>query len=177
MTIAHCGASGHRGWEPMFDSLDEHFSIYKLGDKVKAFASSCLLCKHLKGSMIITRPYGPAFSATRRNEAVHWDYWWLGSSFGDCCYVLVLKDSLSHFCELFATASPTAAAAAECLIEWVKRYDHPTGLLSDKGTHFGNKVLRALCERLKIEQCFVPAYMPWLNDFVEQLNNDVLQVI
>ncbi|DAZ96915.1 TPA: hypothetical protein N0F65_008926 [Lagenidium giganteum] len=111
--------------------------------------------------------------AARRNEAVHWDCLWLGSSFGDSCYVLVLKDSLSHFCNLFATAAPTAAAAAECLVD-----DMATQPCSSLiRAHTSKTKSCALCERLKIEQRFVPAYMPWLNGSVERLNKDLLQVI
>ncbi|DBA00792.1 TPA: hypothetical protein N0F65_004697 [Lagenidium giganteum] len=112
----------------MYDFLAERFSCTKLADK------------------------GPRFTATHCNHALHWDYLWLGDGYGDASYVLVLKDSLSHFCELFATAAPTAMAAAECLLEWTKRYGHPAIIISAQGSHFRNQVLQLLCDRLKIYQ-------------------------
>ncbi|OWZ09554.1 hypothetical protein PHMEG_00017726 [Phytophthora megakarya] len=56
-------------------------------------------------------------------------------------YVFVLKDSLTHYCELFPCSTPTANVAAEGLIEWYKRYGCPFRLFSDQGVHFRNQTV------------------------------------
>jgi hypothetical protein len=75
--VAHAGAQGHRGQEPMVTLLQRHFWIACINDKVSAFSRGCLLCKHVKGPRIIPRPYGPSHMATTRDEALHWtsSYW------------------------------------------------------------------------------------------------------
>lgn len=175
--VAHCGSHGHRGQDVMCTVLEDRFHILLLTKKVAFFIGNCLLCKHMKGPRQITRPYGPTYTATKRNEAVHYDFLYLGESYGDTAYVLVMKDSMTHYCELFPCQSPTAFVAAESLLEWYKRFGYPETLMSDQDTHFRNHMIELLCTRLKIQQNFSPVYHPWLNGTVERLNKDVFQVM
>ncbi|KAF1317985.1 Dynein heavy chain, partial [Globisporangium splendens] len=112
-----------------------------------------------------------------RNEVLHWDFLYLSESYGPQKYVLVLKDGLTHHCELVACSAPTAAVAAEAMMDWHKRYGAPAVWVSDNGSHFKNDVLRELSSKLKAKQVFVPAYSPWINGTVERLNRDILQVV
>ncbi|OWY97272.1 hypothetical protein PHMEG_00032249 [Phytophthora megakarya] len=161
--VAHAGLHGHRGQEPMIAVLQQRFFINRLHAKVSKFVSDCLLCKHVKGPHIISRPYGPTLTAQRRNEALHWDFLFLGSGYGDTAYLLVAKDALTHY--------------SEALSMWCARYGIPEMLVSDQGAHFRNEVVKHLRAQLKVEQVFSPVYTPWLNGTVERLNKDVLQVV
>ncbi|KAG6612727.1 RNA-dependent DNA polymerase [Phytophthora cinnamomi] len=175
--VAHCGSQGHRGQDAMALVLKERFYTVNLDDKVAKFVRQCLLCKHFKGPRQIPRPYGPLLTPTQRNEVVHWDFLSLGDGFGDSKYLLVVKDGISHFCELFPCATPTAYVAAESLTLWYARYGLPQTLKSDQGTHFRNEMVKHLAARLKMELHFTPVYSPWLNGTIERLNKDVLQVL
>ncbi|KAE9062778.1 hypothetical protein PF010_g29265 [Phytophthora fragariae] len=175
--VAHTGLHGHRGQEPMVSVLQQRFFIGHLHAKVSKFVSGCLLCKHVKGPHIISRPYGPTLTAQRRNEALHWDFLFLGNGYGETAYLLVAKDALTHYCELFPCSVPTSFVAAETLSMWCARYGIPEMLMSDQGAHFRNEVVKHLRARLKVEQVFSPVYTPWLNGTVERLNKDVLQVV
>lgn len=177
LVVAHYGAQGHRGQEAMIIVLKSRFCITKLEDKVAKFVRGCLLCKHFKGPRLIPRPHGPLLTPTERNELVHWDFLFLGDGYGDSTYLLVVKDGLSHFCELFPCATPSAYVAAEALLMWYFRYGLPQTLLSDQGTHFRNEIVQHLVTRLKMELYVTPVYSPWLNGTVERLNKDVLQVV
>ncbi|POM74029.1 Hypothetical protein PHPALM_9063 [Phytophthora palmivora] len=168
---------GHRGQEAMSFALKDQFFIVKLEDKIAQFIRQCLLCKHFKGARLIPRPYGPLFTPTERNEVLHWDFLSLGDSYGDSAYLLVLKDGLSHYYELFPCATPTAYVAAEVLMMWDARFGTSKTLMSDQGSHFRNEMINQLAARLKIEPKFSPVYSPWLNGTVERLNRDVLQVL
>ncbi|KAJ8525028.1 hypothetical protein ON010_g16088 [Phytophthora cinnamomi] len=55
--VAHAGAQGHRGQEPMTIVLQQRFWITCLAEKVVKFSSECLLCKHVKGPRLIPRPH------------------------------------------------------------------------------------------------------------------------
>ncbi|KAE9023988.1 hypothetical protein PR001_g12781 [Phytophthora rubi] len=99
-------------------ALKGRFYITKVEGKVAKFVRQCLLCKYVTGSRLIPRPYGPLLTPTERNEVVHWDFLSLGEGYGDSAYLLVVKDGLSHFRELFPCATPTAYVAAEALLMW-----------------------------------------------------------
>ncbi|KAG3203939.1 hypothetical protein PC128_g2329 [Phytophthora cactorum] len=129
--VAHCGSHGHRGQNVMCTVLEDRFYIPLLTKKGATFIGNCLLYKHAKGPRQITRPYEPPYTATKRNEAVHYDFLYLGEGCGDTAYVLVMKDSLTHYCELFPCQSPTVFVAAESLLEWHKRFGCPETLMSD----------------------------------------------
>ncbi|POM74796.1 Hypothetical protein PHPALM_8188 [Phytophthora palmivora] len=92
---------------------------------------------------------------------------------GECKYVLVLKDGLTHFCELVACDTPTSIVAATALVDWWKRFGAPSILISNQGSHFKNDLITML----DIDQSLVVAYAPWINGTVERLNRDVLQVL
>ncbi|KAG3031507.1 hypothetical protein PC123_g3823 [Phytophthora cactorum] len=98
--------------------LKERLYLVKLEEKV---AKSVRQCKHFKGPRLIPQAYGPLLTPTKPNEVVEWDFLSLGEGFGDSSYLLVVKDDLSHFCELFACATPTAYVAAEALTRWYAR--------------------------------------------------------
>lgn len=108
---------------------------------------------------------------------LHYDFLYMGDSMDTTLYVLVLKDGLTHFCELIACDSPTSDVAVQALLDWSKRFGTPEILMSDTGSHFKNLVVNELCQRLSIEQQFAVAYSPWINGTVERINRDILQVI
>ncbi|OWZ03396.1 LOW QUALITY PROTEIN: hypothetical protein PHMEG_00024881 [Phytophthora megakarya] len=171
--VAHCGSQGHRGQEPMSLVLKERFYVLKLEDKVAKFIRQCLLCKHFKGPRQIPRPYEPLLTTNEQNEV---DFLSLREGFGGSSYLLVVKDGVSHLCELFPCATPTAFIAAEALAMWCARYGIPKTLLSDQGSHFRNEMAKNLAARLKVKLNFTPVYSAWLNGTVGRLNRDVLPV-
>ncbi|OWZ11151.1 hypothetical protein PHMEG_00015874 [Phytophthora megakarya] len=158
LIVAHCGAQCHRCIEPMMSTLTELFEIANLAQVCRRFLSRCLLCKE-------------------RNELLHFDYLYLGDSMGTCQYVLVLKDGLTHFCELVACDSPTSVVTATAIVHWWKRFGASSVLVSDQGSHFKNELIAQVCKKLDIDQSLVVAYAPWINGTIERLNRDVLQVL
>ncbi|OWY98346.1 hypothetical protein PHMEG_00030909, partial [Phytophthora megakarya] len=177
MIVAHCGSQGHRGLESMLLSIGAVFFVRDVSKLCRLFLARCLLCKHTKGGNIVPRPWGPTYQATRRNEMLHYDFLYMGDSADQTQYILVLKDGLSHFCELVACDSPTSSIAAQALLDWSKRFGAPDMLMSDTGSHFKNLLVNELCQRLQVEQHFVVAYSPWINGSVERINRDILQVV
>jgi transposase InsO family protein len=177
MIVAHCGAQGHRGEAVMLNHLQRLFAIEGLVKFVRRFLRSCLLCLHAKGGRIIPRPWGELYRADTRNEALHFDFLFLGEGFGTCKYLLVMKDNFSHFCELIPCDTPISEVTVEGLLDWHSRFGIPSQWLSDNGSHFKNLVMTELCRRLKCQQSFVVAYSPWVNGSVERANRDILQVL
>ncbi|KAE9196662.1 hypothetical protein PF002_g22989 [Phytophthora fragariae] len=177
LIIAHGGAQGHRGEAVVLNHLQRAITIEGLAKTVRRFLRSCLLCLHTKGGKIIPRPWGELYRADTRNEALHFDFLYLGDGFGTCKYLLVMKDNFNHFCELVPCDTPTSEVTVEGLLGWHSRFGIPSQWLSDNGTHFKNHVMAELCKRLKCQQNFVVAYCPWVNGSVERANRDILQVL
>ncbi|POM81270.1 LOW QUALITY PROTEIN: Transposase [Phytophthora palmivora] len=121
-----------------------------------------------KGGKTNPQPWGPFIRSKIRNEAINWDIFIVGESFGTSLYLLIIKANFSHFCELIPCDAPTTAAGAEAMLWWRSRYGMPTTWISDNATHFKSEVLALLSKLKKAKQHFVGAYSPWLNGSVER---------
>jgi hypothetical protein len=175
--IAHCGPQGHRGRDAMLAHLGRIFHVPNLRQSVDRFLASCLLCLNVKGGKVVPRPWSEMYRCNKRNPALHWDFLYLGESFGDMQYLLVLKDDASHYCELVKCETPTSAVAADSIMDWHSRFGISRDWISDQESHFKNEVIDELCTRLKRKQIFSSTYSPWINGSVERVNRDILQVL
>jgi hypothetical protein len=99
MIIAHCGPQGHRGRDSMLLTLQRVFSINNLRKEVDIFLRRCLLCLQVKGGKIVPRPWAETLYCNEVNGVLHWDFLYMGESFGNSKYLLVMKDEASHFTE------------------------------------------------------------------------------
>ncbi|GMF36000.1 unnamed protein product [Phytophthora fragariaefolia] len=160
---AHCCVQGHRGEHVMVEQLSARFATKNLAAKVAKFVRECLLCKHVKGGKIIRRAWTTDREVSMRNERLHMDYLFLRDTYGATKYVLVLKDKLTHFCELVPVDSAGSEIVVASILDWFKRFGLPEPRESDNGSHFKAEVMASLCERLKANQSFVPVYTPWIN--------------
>ncbi|KAE8988589.1 hypothetical protein PR003_g23126 [Phytophthora rubi] len=98
-------------------------------------------------------------------------------AYGTTKYVLVLKDDLTHYCELVACEVTTSDAAVVAILDWHKRFGLPAKWPTDNGSHFRSAVMAELATRLHGLQSFEPDYTPWINGTVERINRDILQVV
>ncbi|KAE8978399.1 hypothetical protein PR001_g24855 [Phytophthora rubi] len=175
--VAHCGPQGHRGVNVMVELLERRFVLAKVRPTVTRFINQCLLCKHVKGGLVIQRNWTVDRAVAQRNECLHLDYLYLGESYGATKYVLVLKDELTHYCELVAADAADSQTAVVAILDWNKRFGAPPAWMSDKGSHFKNEVVELLAERLGASHQFAPVCTPWINGTVERVNRDILQVL
>jgi transposase InsO family protein len=176
LVIAHSGPQGHRGERVMLAALRSRFEIARVGTLVSRFVRECLLCKHVKGGHLLLRPWSEGTMASKRNECLHFDFLYLGEDYGTSRYLLVLKDELTHYCELVPADTPTSMVAAEAILDWFKRFGRPEMWISDSVSHFKAQLMATLAERLHAVQKFTPVYSPWINGTVERVNRDILQV-
>ena len=126
---------------------------------------------------MIQRPHSQLWHARQPNEGIHFDYLYLGKALAGPKYVLVLKDDLSHYCELVACDEANADVVVEALMQWASRFPMPKVWVSDQGTHFKNYIMEAVARMLKVQHQLVVTYTPWRNGTVERLNRDLLQVM
>ena len=109
LLVSYCGIQGHRGVHVMVKLLDRHFSMTNTRFAVLRFVNKCL-CKHVKGGATTQRDWTVDRPVANRNDCLHMNYLFLGESYGDASYVLVLKDELTHYCEM--------VAADKAIVKW-----------------------------------------------------------
>ncbi|ETV79725.1 hypothetical protein H257_06962 [Aphanomyces astaci] len=177
MVAAHCGSAGHRGHAALVATIRRQFYVDHLADRASEFLRGCLLCPRVKGGRVVHQPYAPRRHAKERNEGIHFDYLYMGEAFSGAKYVLVLKDDLTHYCELIACDGPTSQVCVDALVDWTKRFGMPRVWVSDQGTHFKNVAMKALAHKFKVHHDLTLAYCPWRNGTVERMNRDILQVM
>ncbi|GMF33426.1 unnamed protein product [Phytophthora fragariaefolia] len=120
LIVAHCGRNGHRGVHVMENHIRRSFHIPGLTRIARDVCLKCLLCLHVKGGVVIPRPFSETHYTFEPNDTLHWDFFSVGDSFGASRYVLVLKDEATHFAELVACDSPTSAVAASTILDCAK---------------------------------------------------------
>jgi transposase InsO family protein len=87
-------------------------------------------------------------------------------------YILVVKDKLTKWVELFAIRFKTALEVASILVDEIfMRYGPVETIISDKGTDFVNKILKEVCRLLKIRKINTTAFNPRSNGEVERTNS------
>lgn len=174
ITIAHTESAGHRGSDPTFNALREHFMWTDIRDDVRTFVSSCLLCILAKSGNKMSRPLSTTLHATKPNEVIHFDYLFLGDGDEDHKYVLVDKDDLSGYCWLEPSTSEDSEHTSDVLARWNRIFTTPKVWVSDQGSHFKNEVISKLASTHRIRHNFSVAYSPWVNGAVESLMRSVL---
>ncbi|POM77453.1 Hypothetical protein PHPALM_5163 [Phytophthora palmivora] len=161
MIIALCGRHRLRGMNVMENHIRRVFVIDGLSGIVRDFCKKFLLCLHVKGGLVIPRPFSETHYTFERNSTLHWDFLTLGDSFGTSRYMLVMKDEATHLVDL------EACDRGGCCRHTRLRL----------GITLQNNVIAELNRRLKGRQEFVLAYSPWKNGSVERVNGDILQVL
>ncbi|KDO25217.1 hypothetical protein SPRG_09466 [Saprolegnia parasitica CBS 223.65] len=149
---------GHRSKFAMKMHLKRLFRLHQLDVKLTAFMNQCLLWPHVKGGRVIQRPHSQIWHANRPNEGIHFDFLYLGDSFKGSKYVLVLKDDLTHYCELVVCLMADAASVVDALMHWATRFRLPLVWASDQGSHFKNQVVAALAQAYKVDDQFIWTY-------------------
>jgi len=174
--LAHAGLAGHRGINTTVKVLQGVFVWKKMHQDVSSFVNGCLHCLVVDGKRV-PRPFGETLTATKPNEAIHFDFMQLPKSADGYEYVLVIKDAMSGFSELIACSSCTAEACVDALCEWFKRYGPVSLWVSDQGSHFKNQVMESMAKMFAATHHFVTAYCPWANGTVEVVNRMLLRVL
>ncbi|KAK5819272.1 hypothetical protein PVK06_024249 [Gossypium arboreum] len=99
------------------------------------------------------------------------------SSFGNV-YILLAVDYVSKWIE----AKPTRNDNAKTIVEFLKqtifsRFGTPRALISDRGTHFCNKVMEALFSKYGVHHRIATAYHPQTNGLVEVSNREIKSIL
>lgn len=93
-------------------------------------------------------------------------------------YILVFVDHLTRFAEAFALPDQKAETVAKVFAESiVLRHGVPRQLLTDQGANFTGKLMRELCDVLRVKRLRTTAYHPECNGAVERLNQTLVKIM
>ena len=141
------------------------------------FCRQCIHCSVSRGGKVVPRPFGEAVHGSGPNQVIHFDFLTVGlSRRSQFKSMLVIRDDLSHFIDMYPCMEQTAAFTAECLYDWFSRYGIVPIWVWDRGSHFLNTVIEELCLKLHAQHHFTLAYCPWSNGTIEVINSHILSV-
>ena len=134
----------------------------------------------IKGK-IIPRPFGHAIHANRPNQVIHYDFLYAAkppiSNGHRYQYLLVIMDDFSGFKELIPAENADHLVVVKALLHWFARFGVVPIHVSDRGSHFKNKVMEELAYRLDIKHHFCIPNLHRPNGTIECQNREILFVL
>src|SRR5947199_107063 len=91
-------------------------------------------------------------------------------------YILVVTNYLTKWPEAKTMKEATAENVVKFIYEGIIcRHRCPKIILSDRGTHFRNKLVEGLCEKFEIKHKLSSPYHPQTNGLVERFNRTLCE--
>src|SRR5436305_13623854 len=166
---------GHFGADTTYNKIADRYYWKGMYDDIKKYVKSCDTCqrREQKGGKSYLNPIevgepferigidfvGPLERTKRRNR-----------------YILVVTDYLTKWPEAKAMKEATAENVVKFIYERIIcRHGCPKIILSDRGTHFRNKLVDGLCEKFEIKHKLSSPYHPQTNGLVERFNRTLCE--
>src|SRR5216117_2346329 len=166
---------GHFGMDTTYNKIADRYYWKGMYDDIKKYVKSCDTCQRRgqKGGKSYLNPIevgepferigidfvGPLERTKRRNR-----------------YILVVTDYLTKWPEAKAMKEATAENVVKFIYEGIIcRHGCPKIILSDRGTHFRNKLVEELCEKFEIKHKLSAPYHPQTNGLVERFNRTLCE--
>ena len=93
-------------------------------------------------------------------------------------YAVVFTDYLTKWPEVFATKDQTALTIAELFVEEIVcRHGVPSQLLSDRGAAVLSRLLKEICNLLRVKKINTTAYHPQTNGLTERFNRTLTDML
>jgi hypothetical protein len=167
--------AGHFAVDIMFEKIRNRFYWPQMYDDIKAYVRSCDSCQRRGKS--------------KRNEPLHpipvgEPFYQIGIDIVGplpCSkkgkrYIVVAIDYLTKWPEAKALSQATAEQVAQFIYEdIICRHGCPMKILSDRGTHFNNKMIQELMQKFEIKHLFSTPYHPQTNGLVERFNRTLCE--
>ena len=181
-TIDGCHrCAGHQGRDRTLSLIKERFWWPGMSKTLLMVTSNCGRCKQFeaKGDLPGMQP----IICTEPLELVHIDYVGMEVTIATkekpvVKNVLVVVDHFTWYVQAFVTRNQTAYTMAKKLYnEYFSVFGFPQRLMSDQGTGFTGKVIRALCSLLGIEKLRTTPYHPQSNGSAEHVHQTLQRMI
>jgi transposase InsO family protein len=167
--------AGHFASKTMYEKLKERYYWKGMKQDIEEYVRTCDSCqrrnrpnnKHELHSIKIKEPWyqmgidivGP-LPRTQRGKK----------------YIVVAMDYFTKWPEARALTEATAEKVSEFIYEdIICRHGCPKKILSDRGSHFNNKVIQELTQKFEIKHGFSTPYHPKTNGLVERFNKTLCE--
>ncbi|XP_063321149.1 uncharacterized protein LOC134619320 [Pelmatolapia mariae] len=169
--IAEAHGLGHVGVAQMERHLCHWWHPF-LKDMIKEKARTCLICGRHNPKPVIKPEAGKFPIPERPGEEIVIDFTdMIDVGPGGVRYLLVSVDALTGWPEAWPTKREDAKSVIKCLINhYIPRHGFPKRIRSDNGTHFKNKDLAEVEQRLGLQHRFGTVYHPQSQGKVERMN-------
>ena len=167
--------SGHFATEAMFSKIKTRYYWPQYYEDIKKYVESCDACQRRgrskKNNLLHPIP-------------VHSPFYQIGIDFVGPLprtqrgkkYILVAMDYLTKWPEAKAVSEATADVTAQFIYEQIIcQHGCPQIILSDRGTHFNNNVIRNLMDKFRINHLLSTPYHPQTNGLVERFNRTLCE--
>ena len=176
MYIAHDHElSGHFGIDATYNRVKERYYWKGMRKDIEAYVKSCNNCqrrgkpvgKHELNVIKVKEPFyqigidvvGP-LPITKRNNK----------------YIVTAMDYFTKWPEARALETADAKEIARFIYEdIICRHGCPKKILSDRGSHFNNKLAKSLMEEFQIKHNFSTPYHPKTNGLIERFNKTLCE--
>jgi hypothetical protein len=175
-TLAHGGHGScvsllnDNGWH-----LDETAT-----QSTKRMISQCLLCSRRFGHPVKT-PFRQGHMDVPTKPGVAWSLDFVGPRIktprGNK-YIVTMIDLFSHWGEVMAVPADSAADVVYAIHERIiPTHGYPEVIVTDRGSHFRNALMKTFVEKYDIRHVFTTAYHPQANGIIERMHLDLKNAI
>jgi len=163
----------HIGSEKMYNTIREKYFWPHMFVDAQNWTKTCIECQTGKTGAVYKAPLRPLSPPVLVFDTWHLDHISLLRSKG-YQYALVLVDSISLFSIILFAKTCGADKTARLLYDNLFMMFGAKTLLSDRGSAFKSKLLKALCALLGTKQKFTSSRHPQTNSRAESFNKNIL---
>ena len=162
--------AAHASKERMMEKMKKRYYWPQMFENIKVYVESCDSCQR-RGKAKRNEPLHP-IPVGEPFYQIGIDYVGpLNRTKSGNRYIIVAMDYLTKWPE----AKPVKEATAEETVRFVYddiicRHGCPGKILTDRGTHFNNQLLKTLLEKFQVKHLLSTPYHPQTNGLVERLN-------
>ena len=167
----------HQGITRTYERMKLKYWWHTMSKDTRAYVESCEVCQQAKRNFNQERAPLQPLPVVDRFDRIHMDFLGpLPTTTKGHKYILLVVDSLTHWCECFPLASTDAATVARILFdEIICRWGAPRSILTDRGQQFLSVLIKELCKLFQIVKINTSAYHPQTNSACERMNSFILQ--
>ncbi len=167
--------TGHGGIDKTVARIRQLYYWPSLIVDVKQRLKECLRCQKALRSAPMAENLHPLPLCSAPNQRIHCDLFGpLKTVDNSKAHVLCITDAYTKYSELCVVHNKEAQTIASAIISnWICRFGIPDQIFSDGGKEFANKLLKYICEFLKIAKNKITPAHPQGNAQVEIVNKSI----
>ena len=175
---AHEGSfGGHLRDVKVYGQLSKHYWWPRMRSDIVNWCRACLTCLSRRVGKAITPPLTP-IPVSGPFDRIGVDVIQFPKNYDGNQYAVVFMDYLTKWPEVFATSDQSSLTIAHLFVEQViSRHGVPSELLSDRGTTFLSKLMKAVCEVMGVHKVNTTAYHPQTDGLVERFNRTLTDML